>query len=794
MGSTGIEKLPMVPLREAVVFPRTMVPFVVGRQTSLTALESVLVTGGDRRIFLACQRDARIDDPEGDGIHTVGTIVNVVQSLKVASGNVRMLVEGVARARALDIERTPAGYLVAEVKPLLDHGGDALEVADLSRQAVTLFENYIKLNPGLPAETLLSAIKVTDASRVADTIAAHLLVPAEIKQELLERVFVRERLERVIQIIEIEIDKLRLDHKVGARVKQNLEKAQREYYLSEKIKALQSELGRGVKDNDLDELAQKIEGAGMPDEAKEKAIVELKRLEAMPPVSAEATVSRTYLDWLLAVPWTKRSSEKRDLRRARRILEDDHFGLEEVKERILEHLAVRRLAPDKPQRAILCFLGPPGVGKTSLARSIARATGRKFVRISLGGVRDEAEIRGHRRTYVGAFPGRIIQGLKKCGTRNPVFLLDELDKMATDFRGDPSAALLEVLDPEQNHSFVDHYLDTEFDLSDVFFIATANVGHTIPGPLQDRLEVIRIAGYTYAEKLAIAERFLVNKTLDSTGLAKKNVSFTHDALQSIVERYTREAGVRALERELSRAGRKLARKFVEKEWEGSYEVKSESLSELLGVPRFRPPEARAQNEVGVATGLAWTAFGGEILAPEVSAVPGKGTLLITGQIGQVMQESANAALTYVRSRAAELGINPEFQKTSDIHIHVAEGAIPKDGPSAGTAMAVALVSLLTGIPALAYVAMTGEITLRGKVLPVGGIKEKVLAAHRSGIRTVILPRDNEKDLADIPPEVQADLDLVLVSHMDEVLPRALERPPTGLEMLGAGPEDQPRAH
>ncbi len=794
MGSTGIEKLPMVPLREAVVFPRTMVPFVVGRQSSLTALESVLGTGAERRIFLACQRDARIDDPEGDSIHTVGTIVNIVQSLKVASGNVRILVEGISRARALDIERVSAGYLVAEVKPLHDHGADALEVTDLSRQAVSLFENYVKLNPGLPAETLLSAIKITDASRVADTIAAHLLVSAEIKQELLERTFVRERLERVVQIIELEIDKLRLDHKVGAKVKQNLEKAQREYYLSEKIKALQSELGRGVKDNDFEELAQKIEAAGMPDEAKEKAVAELKRLEAMPSVSAEATVSRTYLDWLIAVPWTQRSHEKRDLRRARRILEDDHFGLEEVKERILEHLAVRRLAPEKPQRAILCFLGPPGVGKTSLARSIARATGRNFVRISLGGVRDEAEIRGHRRTYIGAIPGRIIQGLKKCGTRNPVFLLDELDKMATDFRGDPSAALLEVLDPEQNHSFVDHYLDTEFDLSDVFFIATANVGHTIPGPLQDRLEVIRIAGYTYPEKLAIAERFLVNKTLDSAGLAKKNVTFTGDALQSIVERYTREAGVRALERELSRACRKLARKFVEKEWEGGYEVKTESLSDLLGVPRFRPPEARANNEIGVATGLAWTAFGGEILAPEVSAVPGKGTLLITGQIGQVMQESANAALTYVRSRAAELGINPEFQKNSDIHIHVAEGAIPKDGPSAGTAMAVALVSLLTGIPAVAHVAMTGEITLRGKVLPVGGIKEKVLAAHRTGIRTVILPRDNEKDLADIPPDVQADLEIVLVSHMDEVLPRALERPPTGIEMVSAGTKDQPRAH
>jgi ATP-dependent Lon protease len=790
---TGIEKLPMVPLREAVVFPRTMVPFVVGRQSSLSAIDAVLARP-DRRVFLACQRDARVDDPDADGVHTVGTIATIVQSLKVASGNVRMLVEGAARARALEVSRHESGYLLVEVKPIVDVGADAIELADLARQVATLFESYVKLNPGLPAETLLSTVRVTDPARLADTIAAHILVPAETKQDLLERIFVRERLDRLIQLLETEIEKLRIDQRINTKVKQQLEKAQRDYYLSEKIKALQNELGRGVRENDLEELAQRIEKVGMPEEAKDRALAELKRLEVMPAVSAEATVSRTYLDWLLAVPWNKRSTERRDLRRARRCLEEDHFGLQEVKERILEYLAVRRLAPDQPQRSILCFLGPPGVGKTSLARSIARATGRKFVRVSLGGVRDEAEIRGHRRTYVGAFPGRIIQGLKKCGTRNPVFLLDELDKMATDFRGDPSAALLEVLDPEQNHAFQDHYLDTEFDLSDVFFIATANVHHTIPPALQDRLEIIRIAGYTFAEKLAIAERFLVAKNLEVTGLADLRVQFTTEALQTIVERYTREAGVRSLEREIARTCRKLARKLVEKEWADQYEVRSELLSDLLGVPRYRPPEARDRNEIGVATGLAWTAFGGEILAPEVSSVPGKGKLLITGQIGQVMQESANAALTYVRSRAAELGIDPEFQKGADIHVHVPDGAIPKDGPSAGIAMATAMVSLLTGIPALAQIAMTGEITLRGKVLPVGGIKEKVLAAHRSGIRAVILPRDNEKDLADIPQEVLVELETVLVSHMDEVLPRALERPPTPFGIVGRGDATQPRAH
>ncbi|MBP7147568.1 MAG: endopeptidase La [Acidobacteria bacterium] len=782
MGSLELDRLPMVPLREAVVFPRTMVPFVVGRQSSLKALDRVL-QGPDRRIFLACQRDAAVDEPREEEVHSIGTIATIVQSLKVASGNIRILVEGISRARALGVERTDEGFFIAEVATLADRAAPGNELEELGRQALTLFEEYVKQNPALPAETLLSTLKVTEPGRVADTIAAHLLVPAEVKQDLLERFVVRERLERLVRVIEMEIDKLRVDQRVNSRVKQQLERAQREYYLSEKIKAIQQELGRGLKENDLEVLAARIDGAGMPAEAKDKAQAELRRLEAMPPVSAEATVSRTYLDWLLAVPWSARSAEKRDLKRARRILEEDHHGLEEVKERILEHLAVRRLAPGSRQHTILCFVGPPGVGKTSLARSIARATGRKFVRVSLGGVRDEAEIRGHRRTYIGALPGRVIQMMRKAGTKNPVFLLDELDKMSTDFRGDPSAALLEVLDPEQNHAFQDHYLEVDYDLSEVFFIATANVLHTVPPALQDRLETIHLPGYTLAEKLAIGERFLVPKQVVANGFKPRQVRFPRASLQDVVERYTREAGVRQLEREISRACRKLARQLVDREWSGHVEVDPEKLAALLGVPRFRVAGNRRENEVGVATGLAWTAVGGELIVPEVSVVPGRGQLMITGQVGGVMQESANAALTYVRSRAAELGIDTAFYRRRDIHIHVPEGAIPKDGPSAGIALATALVSFLAGIPARADVAMTGEITLRGRVLPVGGIKQKILAAHRCGIRAVILPRENEKDLGEIPADVLAGLEICLVDHMDEVLPRALERAPAAVPLV-----------
>ncbi len=780
MDDTLFEKLPMVPLREAVVFPRTMVPFVVGRSTSLLALDRVLT--GARRVFLASQRDASVDDPPPEQIHSIGTIATVVQSLKVASGNIRMLVEGEARARAVEVTRSPEGFLVADVRLLPDRGLDAPGVVEAARRALELFETYVDLHPSLPAETKAQTLRSVEPGRLADTIAAHVVVDAEVKQDLLERTIVLERLERLIRVLEGEIEKLSLEQQINSSVREKLEKAQRDYYLSEKLKAIQSELGRGAAD-DLDRLRMRVEAAGMPEEAREKAMLELERLAAMPQVSAEATVSRTWLEWLIEVPWTQRSKERRDLRRARRVLDEDHHGLERVKERILEHLAVRRLAPTKPQRAILCFVGPPGVGKTSLARSIARATDRGFVRVSLGGVRDEAEVRGHRRTYIGALPGRIVQMMRKARTVNPVLLLDELDKMSTDFRGDPSAALLEVLDPEQNHAFVDHYLDVDYDLSQVFFIATANVLHTIPAALQDRLEIIRLPGYTLAEKLAIAQRFLVPKQLEEHGLGPRLVDFSREALQSVAELYTREAGVRNLEREIARACRKLARRIVEKEAGGPFHIEPDALDDLLGPPRFRGPAARRTSETGVATGLAWTAVGGELLAPEVAVLPGRGRLEVTGQIGDVMQESARAALTYVRSRAAELGIDPAFHRNRDIHIHVPEGAIPKDGPSAGVALATAIVSELAAIPARADVAMTGEITLRGRVLAVGGIKEKVLAAHRVGIPRIVMPKDNEKDLIELPAEVLAAIEVILVEHLDQVLPVVLERTPVSLPVV-----------
>ncbi|RMG46231.1 MAG: endopeptidase La [Acidobacteria bacterium] len=780
MAATRIETLPTLPLREAVVFPKTMVPFVVGRPASLKALERAAASG--KRLFLACQRDAAVENPGPDEIHSLGTIGAVVQSLHVAGGNVRVLVEGICRARALAMTRSPDGYLQAEVEPVEDRAAGAPGVPKLVREVSRLFESYVACRPDLGPENLLPMLKVRDPGRLADTIAAHLPVAAEVRQELLERLSVLERLERLVRVLEAELDKAELDRKIDGQVRKRLEKAQREYYLSEKIRAIQQELGRGGE-NEFEQLRRRIDEARMPDEARRKALEEVRRLEAMPPVSAEATVSRTYLDWLLSVPWHRRSPERRDLARARRVLESDHFGLERVKERILEHLAVRKLAPRKRQGTILCFVGPPGVGKTSLARSIARATGRKFVRLSLGGVRDEAEIRGHRRTYVGAFPGRLIQMLRKAGTCNPVFLLDELDKMSVDFRGDPSAALLEALDPEQNSAFLDHYLDVEFDLSHVFFIATANVTHSIPPALLDRLEVIRIAGYTFAEKREIARRYLVPRQLDAAGLARRGVTFTDEALETIIDRYTREAGVRQLEREIARVCRKLARGLVEKEWRGRFEVTAAAVADLLGAPRYLSPERRLRAGVGAAIGLAWTPAGGDVLVPEASAVPGRGRLVVTGQVGDVMQESARAALTYVRSRAAELGIDPGALRRTDLHIHVPEGAIPKDGPSAGVALATGLVSLLAGIPARAEVAMTGEITLRGRVLAVGGIKEKVLAAHRCGVKTVLLPRENEKDLAEIPEDVLQSVEIVLVEHLDEVLPRALERPPASLPLL-----------
>jgi len=781
----NLESLPLVPLRDIVVFPFTMVPFVVGRRSSLLAVEQALLQ--NKKIFLATQRDAKVDNPQPDDINVIGTLANIVQSLKLPNGNIKLLVEGVARGRVIEMQEENE-TLVALLK-VIDKRVDLTPVLESDMQkAVSLFEKYVKLSPNLPYETMISTIRVSEPGRLTDTIAAHLQISVEEKQSLLETFNPVDRLATITTLLDNEIEKRRVDRRIHNRVKKQMEKSQKEYYLSEKMKAIQQELGR--KDdrvNEVEEFRAKIEQAGMPAEAKEKAVQELKRLEVMPPVSAEATVSRNYLEWLLAVPWHKRSRELRDINRAERILHDDHYGLEKIKERILEFLAVRRLVKNIKGQ-ILCFVGPPGVGKTSLARSIARATGRKFVRLSLGGVRDEAEIRGHRRTYIGAFPGQILQQMRKAGTQNPVFLLDEVDKMSMDFRGDPSAALLEVLDPEQNHAFLDHYLDTEYDLSHVMFIATANVLHTIPPAFKDRLEVIRLAGYTLDEKVNIATKFLIPKQLKQHGLQKVSVSFDNDVMKDIIEKYTRESGVRNLEREIASICRKIARQVVREGKGVEVHVAPDRLTDLLGVPRYHPKASEKQSEIGLATGLAWTEVGGEILSTEVSLMPGRGKLTLTGQLGDVMQESAQAALSYVRSRAAQLGIEDGFYRKNDIHVHVPEGAIPKDGPSAGITIATAMISCLTQIPVRVDVAMTGEITLRGKVLPIGGVKEKVLAAHRIGTRTIILPRDNEKDLADIPAEIQKYLEFKLVETMDDVLQIALEKK---LPNLGGLPQKYP---
>ena len=765
-----IETLPMVPLRDVVVFPHMMIPFVIGRASSIKALDYALVKG--KRIFLSAQHDATKDNPSAEEIFSLGTICNIVQSLKLPDGNVKVLVEGLDRGRALEFKEEQ-GFLKVVVKLIPRQTEAASGVEALMAKVIALFEQYVKLSNNLHYDAMLAAVRVEDPGKLADTIASHLVLPVEEKQNLLEIVAPQERLTRISAMLEAELDKLQVDKRIQGRVKKQMERAQKEYYLNEKMKAIQKELGR--KDDrlsEIDELRKKIEQARMSKEAEDKALQELKRLEAMPPMSAEATVSRNYLDWLIAVPRARKTRERKDLQAAEKILNDDHYGLEKVKERIVEFLAVRQLV-NNPKGPILCFVGPPGVGKTSLAKSIARCTNRKFVRLSLGGVRDEAEVRGHRRTYIGAFPGQIIQMMKKAGTRNPVFLLDEVDKMSMDFRGDPSAALLEVLDPEQNHSFTDHYLDVEFDLSAVFFIATANVLHTIPQALHDRLEVIRLPGYTEPEKVEIAKRHLFPKQIQSHGLSPANVSFSEDALRETIRRYTREAGVRNLERELSSTLRKVARKVVLDGKAFRVEIEPGNLSEFLGIPRYRASRLEERNEIGMATGLAWTEVGGEILPIEVTLMPGKGALTLTGKLGDVMQESARAAMSFVRSRAEEYGIEPSFNRRVDIHIHVPEGAIPKDGPSAGITMATALISALSKLPVRRDVAMTGEITLRGKVLPIGGVKEKLLAAHRIGITTVILPRENEKDLADIPKNILESLTVELVEHIDEVLKIAL---------------------
>ena len=765
------KKLPMMPIRDVVIFPFMMTPFVVGRESSVRALEEALA--GDKKIFLATQHDASIDEPKPNEIYQIGTIVNIVQSLKLPDGNIKVLVEGLERGKILQVVDTD-GYFEATVRTA-KYGTELTPQVEAAMQRVTgLFEQYVKLCQSLNYETMIAAVRNDDPSKLTDTIAANLQLSIEEKQELLEIFDPAERLNRIADVLDVEIEKLNMDRTIQSRVKRQMERAQKEYYLNEKIKAIQKELGRGEK-SEFDELKKKIDAAGMPHDTHEKAIQELKKLEAMPPMSAESTVSRNYLDWLLAVPWKKRSKEIRNIEVAEKVLNEDHYGLEKIKERILEFLAVRQLVKN-PKGSILCFVGAPGVGKTSLGMSIAKATGRKFVRMSLGGVRDEAEVRGHRRTYIGALPGQIIQMMKKAGTKNPVFMLDEVDKMSMDFRGDPSAALLEVLDPEQNFMFVDHYLDVEYDLSQVFFIATANVLHTIPPALQDRMEVLRLQGYTEPEKVEIAKQYLVRKQREQTGITEQNVVFTDAALTTVIRNYTREAGVRNLEREIGNICRKVARKVVKDGGNYSVSLTAENVSEYLGVMKFRDTEAHERSEVGLVTGLAWTEVGGSILTTEVATVDGKGKLTLTGKLGDVMQESAQAAMSYVRSRAHRLGLPRDFYRNLDIHVHVPEGAIPKDGPSAGITMATAIASALSRIPVRRDIAMTGEITLRGKVLAIGGLKEKLLAAHRAGIFEIVLPSDNEKDLAEVPENLRAVMKLHFVKTMDDVLALALESP------------------
>jgi ATP-dependent Lon protease len=760
----------MMPIRDVVIFPHMMTPFIVGRETSVRALEEALAT--EKKIFLATQHDASIDDPQPNQIHQVGTVANIVQSVKLPDGNIRVLVEGVERARVLNVE-TQEGFFRATLRILSAPTAPTPQLEEAVKRVTQLFDQFVKMSQNLNYETMINAVRGEDPAKLADTVAANLPLAIEEKQELLELFDTLDRLTRLGDMLEFEIEKLSMDRNIQSRVKRQMEKAQKEFYLNEKMKAIQKELGRGEK-SEFDELKKKIESAGMPKDVQEKALQELKKMEMMPPMSAESTVSRNYIDWLLAVPWKQRSREIRDMAKAEKILETDHYGLEKIKERILEFLAVRRLVKT-PRGSILCFVGPPGTGKTSLGRSIARATGRKFVRLSLGGVRDEAEIRGHRRTYIGALPGQIIQMMRKAGTINPIFMLDEVDKMSMDFRGDPSAALMEVLDPELNHSFTDHYLDAEYNLREVMFICTANVLHTIPQPLLDRMEVIRLSGYTDKEKLEIAKRFLVIKQRKQNGLGEDNLNFADESIQHIIAGYTREAGVRNLEREIANVCRKMARRVVKEGKEAKADVDPEKVKDFLGVIKYRDTQSEKKNEVGLAQGLAWTEVGGQLLGSEATLMEGKGKLTLTGKLGDVMQESAQAAMSYVRTRAASLGLPRDFYRHIDVHVHVPEGAIPKDGPSAGITLATAMVSALTKIPVRCDIAMTGEITLRGKVLPIGGVKEKLLAAHRNGIPTVILPKDNEKDLEEIPEYAQEALTVKFVETMDEVLRLALEK-------------------
>jgi ATP-dependent Lon protease len=773
-----IARYPMVPIRDVVIFPFTKVAFKIGRPGSVRALESAL--GADRTIFLATQHDATVDEPTPEQIYSVGTIARIMQSQKQENGQIKVVVEGRERATTIRVENNDGAFTaLVRRAPVVSEEGVRTDA--LIQKVAQLVEQHLRLAPDVQPDALQTAMRNADASHMADALASQLRISVEDKQGLLELFSAQARLARLIEILEIELEKRQLDRTIQTRVKRQMEKAQKEYYLNEQIKAIHKELGRKDERAELDELKKKIEDAGMSEEAKEKALQELHRLEAMPPMSAEGTVSRTYIDWLLSVPWKQKSKEIRDLIKAEEVLNEDHYSLEKIKDRILEYLAVRQLVKN-PKGSILCFVGPPGVGKTSLGKSIARATGRKFVRLSLGGVRDEAEIRGHRRTYIGALPGQIIQMMKKAGTVNPVLLLDEVDKLGTDFRGDPSAALLEVLDPEQNHMFQDHYLDIEYDLSKVFFIATANVLHTIPPALQDRLEVLRLSGYTEREKLEIAKRHLVRKQSEANGLRPEQFEFTDEGILEIIRHYTREAGVRNLERELGSCCRKMARKFVAESVTADFKdvVGAERVQEMLGPIKFRQQGVAAESEIGLATGLAWTEVGGEVLQIEATLTKGRGGVQLTGKLGEVMQESGQAALTCIKARAERLGMSLDFIRKRDLHVHVPEGAIPKDGPSAGITLAVAMASALMRVPVRKNVAMTGEITLRGRVLPIGGVKEKLLAAHRFGIDTIILPKDNEKDLPEVPEEVRNAMTINLVETIDEVIALALEEQPVAV--------------
>jgi ATP-dependent Lon protease len=762
-------ELPLLPLRGVIVFPNMVIHLDVGRERSVHAIDEAMT--GDRKIFLVMQKEAQTDEPGLDDIYHTGTIAEIKQLLKLPGGTIRALVEGISRATIEEVHALDP-YIRVKVSIPNEEYRKTLEIEALMRNLNDLFEQYVKASRKIPPETMVAVLDIEEPGRLADVIASHLSLKVSDKQSVLEAANIKKRLELLSRILANELEILELERRISARVRKQMEKTQKEYYLREQLKAIQKELGeRDERTAETEDLRERIEKTKFPKTVKEKALKELERLEKMPPMVAEATVVRNYLDWLLALPWSKETKDRLDIKKAEEILDEDHYGLQDVKDRILEYLAIRQLT-QKMRGPILCFVGPPGVGKTSLAKSIARCLERKFVRMSLGGVRDEAEIRGHRRTYVGAMPGRIIQGMKQAGTRNPVILMDEIDKLGTDFRGDPSSALLEVLDPEQNNAFSDHYIEVPYDLSKVMFITTANVQHSIPKPLLDRMEVISIPGYTEEEKLQIALRHLLKKQIAEHGLREDQISISENALRRIIREYTKEAGVRNLEREIATLCRKTARDIVAGKIERA-KITAQNIENYLGVPRFRYGLAEKENEMGVATGLAVTEVGGDVLSVEAILMKGKGQVTLTGKLGDVMKESAYAGLSYLRSKAHELGIPEDFHEKLDIHIHVPEGAIPKDGPSAGITMATALASSLSQRPVRKDVAMTGEITLRGRVLPIGGVKEKALAAHRAGIKTVILPKDNEKNLEDIPANIRRKLKFVLVEKLDEVLEEAL---------------------